>query len=69
MHGVTFYKLPSGRVMLLDEPLTKEELAQCETKEGTAYLEGLADEMEKRCTPIGPDDPRYHQVLRNHNLS
>ena len=42
------YRLPSGRVLLLSEPFTEEELAGLQTPEGIAAFERHADEMERR---------------------
>lgn len=40
------HRLPSGRELILKEPLTAEEQLECSTPEGIAVLEALADQMQ-----------------------
>jgi hypothetical protein len=64
------FKLPSGRVLLLKEPLTDAEREECSTPEGLQFLESLADAIGDRCGSIlTPEDPMYAKLLEQHGLA
>ena len=63
------HKLPSGRVLLLDEPFNAEELEALQTPEGIALMEEIADGIQRRATKeLGPDDREYGELLAQHGV-
>lgn len=68
MSNLTF-TLASGRVLLLHEPLTPEELEEAQSPAGMAVLEAVADRIAKRATlEVQEGDPEYARILKQHGL-
>jgi precorrin-6B methylase 1 len=68
-HGDTHFVLKSGRVLLLNEPLSAEERAEMESPAGMELLERIADRMESRFKRVVKEgDPEYAELLKAHNL-
>lgn len=68
MSNLTF-RLASGRVLLLHEPLTPEELEEAQSPAGMAVLEAVADRIAKRATlEVQEGHPDYERILREHGI-
>lgn len=62
--GSHFFKLRSGRVLLLKEPFTDEEIAEASTDEGMRIMEELADVIKaNQALVLTEQDTLYHRVL------
>lgn len=61
--------LSSGRILLLNSPLTAEELAEAQTPIGMALLELVADRVERRATRVVEEgDAEYEELKERHGL-
>lgn len=69
MSNPLHFKLASGRVIFLKEPLTADELEAFSTPEGMAHMEILADWIAKRCKgAISQDSPEGVALLEKHGI-
>lgn len=53
----------------MTEPFTPEELAEAATPQGIAYLEDVADQLEKRSTlSVDQDSSEGQAILKRHGI-
>lgn len=61
------FQLESGRVLLLEQPLTPAELKEAQTPQGMFVLECLADKIEGRATKeLKEGDAAYDALIKKH---
>lgn len=69
-HGETHFILKSGRMLLLSEPFTPEEMEELGTAEGNALMEVIADRIAHRSKRVLTEaDAEYHEILAKMNLA
>lgn len=69
MSNPLHHVLKSGRVLLLESPLTDEELEAVRTPDGNAVMEALADIIASRSTKhLDETHAAYTEMLKKHGI-